>query len=130
MAIGNLSKSNLTSFWIDTLGCTKVGDFKSTSENVDEDILKLGSGPTAVEVDLMAPIDPDKKPKPHEPKLNHVGLWVDDIKKCVEHLESSGVKMAPGGIRKGAAGHEVAFIHPKSACGVLIELVQAPKDVV
>ena len=31
--------------------------------------------------------------------------------------------MAPGGIRKGASGHDVAFVHPKSACGVLLELV-------
>lgn len=35
-----------------------------------------------------------------------------------------------GGIRKGAAGHDVAFIHPKSACGVLVELVQAPEAII
>jgi lactoylglutathione lyase len=37
------------------------------------------------------------------------------------------VQFTPGGIRKGAAGHDVCFIHPKSAEGVLIELVQAPE---
>ena len=47
-----------------------------------------------------------------------------------------GVRFTPGGIRKGAAGHDVCFIHPKgdraprSGEGVLIELVQAPPDVI
>ena len=35
-----------------------------------------------------------------------------------------------GGIRKGASGFDVTFVHPKSACGVLLELVQAPGDVI
>jgi hypothetical protein len=48
-----------------------------------------------------------------------------------------GVRFTPGGIRKGASGHNVVFIHPKgnekfpiSGCGALIELVQAPPDVI
>ena len=52
-------------------------------------------------------------------------------------MEEQGVRFTPGGIRKGAAGHDVTFIHPKgnekspiSGCGVLIELVQAPKEVI
>lgn len=50
---------------------------------------------------------------------------------------AKGVRFTPGGIRKGAAGYDVCFIHPKgnaekplSACGVLVELVQAPPEVV
>lgn len=35
-----------------------------------------------------------------------------------------------GGIRRGASGFDVTFVHPKSACGVLLELVQAPADVI
>jgi lactoylglutathione lyase len=73
----------------------------------------------------------------HIPPLNHIGLWVDDLKGAVEWMASSGVRFAPGGIRKGAAGHDVTFIHPKGnenspigGCGVLIELVQAPDDVI
>ena len=42
-----------------------------------------------VEVDLMTPIDPEKSPKVHIPSLNHIGLWVDDLPKCVEYLESN-----------------------------------------
>ena len=76
VAIGSLSKGRLTSLWQGLLGLPKLGSFKSESENVDEDILQLGRGPTAVELDLMTPIDPDKAPKVHVPPLNHIGLWV------------------------------------------------------
>jgi lactoylglutathione lyase len=48
----------------------------------------------------------------------------------VPWLEAQGVRFTPGGIRKGAAGHDVCFIHPKNGGleGVLIELVQAPRE--
>ena len=118
---------------MDTLGLTKVNSFKSERENVDEDVLECGRGILGkIEVDIMTPLDPEKSPKVHIPPLNHIGLWVDDLPKCVEHLESnfsfinspleSGVKIV-GGIRKGASGFDVTFVHPKSACGVLLELV-------
>ena len=68
------------------MGIEKVGTYKAEKENVDEDILKLGVGPHAVEIDLMQPIDPEKAPKVHIPALNHVGLWVDNIHNCVENL--------------------------------------------
>ena len=133
MALGNLNKGDLQKFWVDTLGLTKVNSFKSERENVDEDVLEIGKGILGkVEVDIMTPLDPEKSPKVHIPPLNHIGLWVDDLPKCVEHLESknretliiieSGVKIV-GGIRKGASGFDVTFVHPKSACGVLLELV-------
>jgi len=50
----------------------------------------------------MQPLDPEKAPKVHIPALNHVGLWVDNLEKCVEHLTAEGIKFTPGGIRKGA----------------------------
>ena len=141
MAIGNLNKGDLTKFWGDLLGIQKVNSFKSEKENVDEDVLSIGRGILGkVEIDLMTPIDPEKSPKVHIPALNHIGLWVDDLPKCVEYLESkivfidsnlleSGCKIL-GGIRKGASGFDVTFVHPKSACGILLELVQAPKEVI
>ena len=129
IAVGAASKSDLNSFWVDKLGITKVGEYRSEKENVDEDILTLGSGATVVEIDLMEPINPDKAPRVNVPALNHVGLWVDDIHAAVATLSSQGVVFTPGGVRKGASGFDVTFIHPKSACGVLVELVQAPKHV-
>ncbi len=111
----------------------RVGSYESASENVVEDILRVGG----VEIDLMQPLDPTRAPKVHEPALNHVGLWVDDLAAAFAWLASQGVRFAPGGIRKGAAGFDVCFIHPKasdqfplSGEGVLIELVQAPPEVI
>jgi lactoylglutathione lyase len=137
IAVGALSKTRLRSLWVDCLGLGVEGTFRSERENVDEDIAALGAGVARCEVDLMEPIDPTRKPAVHEPPLNHVGLWVDDLPRAVEWLTARGVRFAPGGIRKGAAGHDIAFIHPKGndaapigGEGVLIELVQAPPDVV
>jgi lactoylglutathione lyase len=137
IAIGGVDKQRLRSLWVDLFGLSVKSSFVSERENVDEDICALGSGPTAVEVDLMQPLDPQKKPAVHATPLNHVGLWVDDLPKAVQWLSAHGVRFAPGGIRKGAAGHDICFIHPKGdeqfplgGEGVLIELVQAPPDVV
>lgn len=137
IAVGALDKQELRQFWVDVLGLNVTGQFRSESENVDEDIAVAGSGPLKVEVDLMQPIDPEKKPAVHIPTLNHVGLWIDDLHAAVSWMEAKGVRFTPGGIRKGASGFDVCFVHPKGneqspigAGGVLVELVQAPPEVV
>lgn len=131
VAIGGPSKPALRRLWVDLLGLTRVGEFTSARENVDEDILRAGRGDWAVEVDIMQPLDAAAAPRVHVPPLNHVGLWVDDLRAACEWLVThGGLRLAPGGIRAGAGGHDVAFLHPKSAEGVLIELVQAPAALV
>jgi lactoylglutathione lyase len=137
VAIGGTDKQRLRALWVGVLGLEVKGTFKSERENVDEDICAIGQGVHAVEVDLMQPLDADKKPAVHSTPLNHIGLWVDDLPKAVEWMTAQGVRFAPGGIRKGAAGHDICFIHPKGneefplgGEGVLIELVQAPPAVV
>lgn len=136
IAIGG-DKTALGALWVELFGLPRVGTYVSERENVDEDILRAGLGPFSVEIDLMQPMDPSKKPKVDEPPLNHVGLWIDDLAAAVTWLTSRGVRFAPGGVRKGAAGFDVCFIHPKGSAelphggqGVLIELVQAPPDVI
>jgi len=137
IAVGAADKSRLRSFWIDLLGLEYHKTFISETENVDEDICVMGSGDFAVEVDLMQPLDSTLKPRVDHPALNHVGLWIDDLSAAVDWLTSQGLRFTPGGIRQGAAGHDVCFVHPKgneefpmSAEGVLVELVQAPSRVI
>ena len=137
IAVGGLDKQRLRSFWVDLLGLEYRETFVSESENVDEDICIIGAGDLAVEVDLMQPLDVSKKPRVDSPALNHVGLWVDDLSVAVEWLTNRGLRFTPGGIRLGAAGYDVCFVHPKansefpqSAEGVLVELVQAPPRVI
>jgi lactoylglutathione lyase len=122
VAIGGTDKQRMKTLWVDMLGLTQTGTFQ---------------GAHKVEVDIMQPLDIDKKPAVHTTPLNHIGLWIDDLPKAVEWLTAQGVRFAPGGIRKGAAGYDITFLHPKSneefpiaGEGVLIELVQAPADVI
>lgn len=68
----------------------------------------------------------------HEPALHHVGLLVDDLSAAVAWLGERGVRSAAGGIRHGAHGHNICFIHPQADAehpggggGVLIELIEA-----
>ncbi len=136
IAIGGPDKRRLARLWVELLGLERTGTFVSERENVDEDICALGDGPFRVEVDLMQPLDPASKPAVHTTPLNHVGLWIDDLRAAVQWLAEQGVRFAPGGIRTGAAGYDICFIHPRGneqapigGEGVLIEMVQAPPEV-
>ncbi len=137
VAIGGTDKGRMKKLWVDMLGLEQTGSFQSERENVDEDILAMGKGAMKVEVDIMQPMDIEKKPAVHATPLNHIGLWIDDLPAAVQWLTANGVRFAPGGIRKGAAGYDITFLHPKSndefpiaGEGVLIELVQAPAEVI
>mmetsp|Transcript_2515 Transcript_2515/g.5477 ORF Transcript_2515/g.5477 Transcript_2515/m.5477 type:complete len:214 (+) Transcript_2515:126-767(+) len=139
VAIGCEARDPLNKIWKDIFGLKEHTTMTLEKENVIEDIVKLGPAPYEVEIDLMCPFDVEKSPKVHVPPLNHIGLWIDDLEKAVEWMQSKGVRFTPGGIRKGAAGHNVTFIHPKGTktdeapiggAGVLLELVQAPPEVI
>ena len=137
IAIGGRDKKRLHKLWVELFGLEVIGTYKSDRENVDEDICAMGTGVLKVEVDLMQPLDPDKRPAVDQPPLNHVGLWIDDLPAAVQWLGEQGVRFAPGGIRRGGSGFDICFVHPKGneqlpigGEGVLIELVQAPPDVV
>jgi lactoylglutathione lyase len=137
IAIGGTDKQKLKTLWVDLLGFQYKDTFVSERENVDEDICAIGKGAHEIEVDLMQPLDIDKKPAVHQTPLNHIGLWVDDLPKAVNWLTEQGLRFAPGGIRLGAGGHDIIFVHPKGneefpfgGEGVLIELVQAPPEII
>jgi lactoylglutathione lyase len=137
VAIGGKDKQRLRTLWLDLLGLELCSSFRSDTENVDEDVLRAGDGERAIEIDLMQPLDAAARPRVDEPALHHLGLWIDDLAAAYAWLSARGVRFAPGGIRPGAAGHDVCFIHPKGSAeapqggeGVLIELVQAPASVI
>lgn len=58
------------------------------------------------------------------PGLHHLGLAVTDIDAAIDHVVDSGAKMIDAEARPGGGGHRIAFMHPQSAEGVLIELVE------
>jgi lactoylglutathione lyase len=128
IAIAGSALSDLENLWVNILGLSKCSEKTISTENVKESILNFSST-TQPEITLLEPIDPNQKPQVQNNPLNHIGLWVDDLKNAVNSLGAQGFRI-PGGIRKGASGHDIAFIHPKDAQGVLIELVQAPNNMI
>jgi methylmalonyl-CoA epimerase len=57
--------------------------------------------------------------------LHHVCLRVPDLTAVVERLQKDGVRLVSNEIKTGAGGHRYVFVHPSSAGGVLLELVEA-----
>lgn len=137
IAIGNADLGRLRHLWGDMLGLSVGDPFTLAEENVIGSIARLEAGPYTVEVDLLQPLDVEQKPAPHLPPLNHIAFWVDCLPEAYAWLTERGVRFTPGGIRRGAEGREMAFIHPKASDefpiageGVMIELVQAPPAVI
>lgn len=59
--------------------------------------------------------------------LHHVSLRVPDLEAAVERLKKDGVRLVSDAIKIGAGGHRYVFVHPSSAGGVLLELVEATR---
>jgi len=57
--------------------------------------------------------------------LHHVCIKVPDLRAAVERLKKDGVRLVSDEIKTGAGGHQYVFVHPSSAGGVLLELVQS-----
>ena len=81
-------------------------------------------------LELVAPDSEDaaiaKSLKKRGEGLHHICLEVEDIERAVEALVEKGVRLVGDAPRPGAGGSRVAFVHPKSMHGVLVELVEKP----
>jgi lactoylglutathione lyase len=137
IANGGLDNCLLRTLWCDIFGPEIKGQPRSAPENIDDDIRTLGLDQQAVELALIQPIDRYGRAGARTTTVNHIGLWVDDLDKAVEWMAVHSVRFAPGGIRKDDAGRDTCFIRAKTSAefpvageGALIELVQAPDDVV
>ncbi|MDX1566625.1 MAG: VOC family protein [Longimicrobiales bacterium] len=79
-------------------------------------------------VELLEPREPDTPVgrflERNGPGLHHVAFRVPNLERAVEEFESRGLRAVGDGIRPGARGHRVAFLHPASTGKVLIELVE------
>lgn len=82
-------------------------------------------------VELLEPRDPDTPVgrflARNGPGLHHVAFRVPDLERALDDFESRGLRPVEEGIRPGARGHRVAFLHPSSTGRVLIELVEEPR---
>jgi methylmalonyl-CoA epimerase len=62
------------------------------------------------------------------PGMHHLGLAVRSLEDALDHLRSEGVELIDETPRQGGGGHLVAFVHPRSTGGVLIELIEDGDD--
>ena len=119
------SLSEAVPIWTAILGRNVSGEEEVPAEKVR--VAFFGDGPGRVE--LLEPTDPDSPIARHlenrGPGIHHVCLAVSDLDAAVERAEAAGLEALPPRIRTGAGGHRVAFFHPRSAGGVLIELSEA-----
>jgi len=80
------------------------------------------------EIELLEPLSPDTTVgrflARRGPGLHHVAYRVDDLESELERLAEADVELIDRKPRPGAFGHRVAFVHPRSTGGVLVELVQ------
>jgi methylmalonyl-CoA epimerase len=94
-------------------------------DGIDAAMLDLGS----THVELIAPTGPGSSISAFLEKrgegMHHVAYRVDDIRAALAQLRGQGARLLDEEPRVGVMGHLVAFIHPKSAGGVLTELVEA-----
>ncbi|MFO7751523.1 MAG: methylmalonyl-CoA epimerase [Desulfobacteraceae bacterium] len=111
-------------FWTDVLGL----DFQGT-ETVEDQKVTTGFFPVGEsEVELVESTTPDGPVAKYIEKkgqgIQHVAFRVDDIEAALEELREKGIRLIDETPRKGAGGARIAFLHPKSTSGVLVELCQ------
>ena len=80
------------------------------------------------EIELLKPTSPDSPIAKFLDKkgagIHHFALRVEDIEREIAHLKAEGIRMIDEQPRRGAGGKRIAFIHPKSTGGILIELTE------
>ena len=113
-------------FYRDALGLEVEAPEEVASQRVRAHLVSTGSS----RLELLEPTAPDspiaKFVDARGPGLHHITLLVDDIRAALAQLKSRGVRLIDEEPRDGAEGALVAFVHPSSAHGVLVELKQSP----
>jgi methylmalonyl-CoA epimerase len=111
-------------WWREVLGL----DFAETEEVAEQKVrvAKLPLGESSIE--LLEPTSPDspisKFLDKRGPGIHHIAVRVDDIRKTLAQMKEKGARLIDEEPRTGAGGCLVAFVHPSSTGGVLLELIQ------
>ena len=114
------------SFWRDALGL-ELDQVRDVPEQGSQ-VAFLPAGDS--EIELVRPTDADsgiaRYLQKRGPGMHHICLEVDEIETILADLKAKGIRLINETPRSGSGGRQYAFIHPESACGVLVELYQLP----
>lgn len=114
--------------YTETLGFSRV--YREIVADQDVEAVGLRTGDAVIE--LLRPLSEDspiaKFRGDAATKLHHTAYRVDDIRAELARLKAAGVRLIDDEPRPGAHGNTIAFLHPKSTGGVLIELCQPAKE--
>ncbi len=129
VAIAVNESRTLAEFFNETLHIPAGGKEVIADQGVSTDIYDTGGG----KVELLEPVIPDSPISKFLSKrgegIHHIAFRVDDIHAAIEELIAQGVQMIDTSPRTGAEGLLIAFVHPASTPGVLVELCQEPEGV-
>ena len=123
IAVGNLAEA--LSFYRDALGLEVEAPVDVATQRVRAHFVPVGGAA----LELLEATSPDSPIARYlgrrGPGLHHITLRVDDLAAALARLKARGVRLIDEAPRPGAHGSLVAFIHPASAHGVLVELMQS-----
>lgn len=126
IAVNNIEEA--AKFYQEVMGLTLTGVEVVTAQKTRVGFFKIGES----NIELVQPAEPDSPlTKFLETKgqgIHHICFEVDDVEAEVKAFLEKGATMIDQKPRPGAHGTKVAFVHPKSSNGVLIELCEFPKD--
>lgn len=126
VAVEDLDEATRT--WRDVLGLREGSREVVEEQGVELQMMHAG----AVRVELVCPLSADtpvgKYLAKNGPGLHHLALQVDDCAQAVQAVDAAGARMIDREPRGGAHGSRIAFVHPATAGGVLVELVQPAED--
>lgn len=122
IAVENLDEA--IAFYSRTFGVAVAHRERVPEQGVEEALFKVGDS----YIQLLQPLGPDtpvgKFIASRGPGVHHVGYGVSDLEGALARLKAEGVRLIDERPRPGSRGTTIAFVHPKSVEGVLVELVQ------
>ena len=124
IGIATRSLDEAVGFWRDALGL-----HVETTEEVTEQCVRVAMLPLGeTRVELLEPTSTDspisKFLEKRGPGIHHIAVRVDNIRAALQQLKERGVRLIDEAPRRGAGGCLIAFVHPSSTNGVLLELVE------
>jgi len=122
IAVRHLNESK--KFWTDVLGLEFSGSETVEEQNVTTAFFPVGES----EIELLESTASDGPVTRYLKKkgegIHHIAFRVENIQAALQELKAKGIKLIDEKPRKGAGGNKIAFIHPESTNGILVELCE------